>query len=159
TFCVAAAPVSRPLGLCTAGPAGRMPPKATLEAARVAAQTLDADVFMLLSRKVLRSDSEETPVELRGSWVKQVLIDSDGRGLAGLKADLARFGRGNSSELLEAYAGIPGNFMSPLVNLDGRNAFHVRSLWRCQELLEEAEARRGVAYRYWGFARLDWQWL
>ncbi|CAE8609717.1 unnamed protein product, partial [Polarella glacialis] len=110
-------------------------------------------------RCVLRSDSEETPVELRGSWVKQVLIDSDGRGRAGLKADLARFGRGNSSELLEAYAGIPGNFMSPLVNLDGRNAFHVRSLWRCQELLEEAEARRGVAYRYWGFARLDWQWL
>ncbi|CAE7159423.1 unnamed protein product [Symbiodinium pilosum] len=83
----------------------------------------------------------------------------EGRGRAGLLADLRYYSGSNGSDILEAYRKIPGSFLAPLAVLEGRNAFHVRTLFHCWELLTAAEAERGQRYKYWIYARLDWLWL
>ncbi|CAE7942928.1 unnamed protein product [Symbiodinium sp. KB8] len=87
------------------------------------------------------------PKEVAGfdtTWFKGVSYEVDGRGRSGL---------------LEAYRQISGNFLGPLTVAEGRNAFHIRTLFHCWEQITAAEAARGQRYKYWIFARLDWLWL
>lgn len=55
--------------------------------------------------------------------------------------------------------GSQGNFLGPLVGLEGRNAYLVRDLWRCSGLIRAREEARARTYRYWAFCRLDFYWL
>ncbi|CAK0801359.1 unnamed protein product [Prorocentrum cordatum] len=64
-----------------------------------------------------------------------------------------------SSRLLAAYAAVGGNFLGPLVGHDGRNAFLLRDLWRCLELVRGHERSQSVWYRHLGFSRLDLHWV
>ncbi|CAJ1345627.1 unnamed protein product [Effrenium voratum] len=116
---------------------------------------LEADAFALLARKAVGSNL----APLEADWVKKVYYEEDGRGREALLVDYQRFSSGNNTWVLEAYSKINGNFLAPLLGLNGRNAFHLRSLWHCFQLLLAEEAHRDEPYKYWIFARLDWHWL
>ncbi|CAE7234536.1 unnamed protein product [Symbiodinium necroappetens] len=149
-------PVRLPTVMCLAVPLRTK--LVALEQAAKAAEVLEADAFALLARK-----AEAMPKEVAGfdtTWFKGVSYEVDGRGRSGLLEDLRyySFSR-NGSHILEAYRQISGNFLGPLTVAEGRNAFHVRTLFHCWEQITAAEAARGQRYKYWIFARLDWLWL
>ncbi|CAK9009242.1 Uncharacterized protein SCF082_LOCUS10221 [Durusdinium trenchii] len=144
------------VGTCLAGPGDRLPPEEALKRQRDAAAALDAEVFFLLTLKVRPERPETGPPEAH--WAKKVYYVYDGRGREALLFDHLHFAQ-NSSALKE-YEEIPGNFLAPLAaTLNGRNAFHLRNLWQCFEILVAEESARGERYKYWSFSRLDWYWL
>ena len=62
--------------------------------------------------------------------------------------------------MLSAYQRLQGNYLQPFLGgRGGHNAFLLQDLWRCLSLVRSAEAMRGAAFRYVGFARFDMHWL
>jgi len=143
------------VALCMAGPVSRAPEAATLEAAHLAAQALGADVFAVLTAR----GHMQLPSSLTG-WVTRYQLFEDGAGLAGLRAECAAANKDNrSNELLAAYASVGGNFLGPLVGHDGRNAFLLRDLWRCLQLVRRHESLSILRYHYVAFSRIDIHWF
>eukprot|EP00927_Polykrikos_kofoidii_P044851 TRINITY_DN38727_c0_g1_i1.p1 TRINITY_DN38727_c0_g1~~TRINITY_DN38727_c0_g1_i1.p1 ORF type:complete len:454 (-),score=55.00 TRINITY_DN38727_c0_g1_i1:51-1412(-) len=145
----------RDVALCIAGPVSRLPPDETLDNAKKMALWWGADVFgVFVSRANI-----PLPFPLQG-WFVDYAFFHDGNGPRTLRDEYERANPSNrSGDLLEAYNAIGGNFLGPLVGNDGRNAYMVRDLWRCYQVIHSHEDRHAIEYRYLAYSRLDLHWV